>query len=191
MPMWNVSVRLDGTLDKAELNGLAKVSCEKVTTQMPFLSAHTDALQRGLPIQRTMKPKTEDPAEEEDAQTQEEIRSGKQMVLKGSKEIPSAKVVLHMNKWVKPKAGAQTRASSSGDMEQAAEEERQTQERAVEAAKRKRDADIAKAMALAPTPRKKKAGLPAAKKSPEKGKAKVNLGAAGAAAGGVEDEEPE
>ena len=152
LPLWNVSVRMDGALCQTELIGLAKVSCEKMMLQQPFLSAHLDALIRGLPLTRSMKPK--DDEGEEDEVTAEEVRSGRQTVLKAPRDVPGAKVVLAGVK-DKSKGGATTRGSGAGDAEQAADLERQTQEKAAAKAKRRMDDEMAKSSSAA-APRKKR-----------------------------------
>ena len=160
---FNISVRMQGEQSKTELSGMVNVCMEKVVAQLPFLSAQLDALWRGLPILKTMKVKEEEPQDSE--QTIQEIRSGKQSVLKPVSGIPQSRVVPTPPK-VPRKTASNTRASSSSDAASAAEIERATQDKALEKAKRKRDEDLAKAAAHAPAPKRKVTAKPT-KKSKE------------------------
>jgi hypothetical protein len=180
---FNISVRMQGEQSKTELAGMVNVCLEKVVAQLPFLTAQLDALWRGLPILKTMKVKEEEPQENE--QTSQDIRSGKQSVLKAVSGIPQSRVVPQPPK-VPRKTASNTRASSSTDAVTAADIERATQDKALEKAKRKRDEDLAKAAAHAPPPKRKIAGKPIPK-SKEKNQT-VDLGLS---LGGVADDVPE
>ena len=181
---FNISVRMQGEQAKTELAGMVTVCLEKVSAQLPFLTAQLDAISRGQPIQKTMKAKEEGPVEDE--QTQQEIRSGKQTVLKQQSGMPAARVVPQPPK-VPRKSATNTRASSSTDAATAAELERATQEKALDKAKRKREEDLAKAATNAPPPKRKIAGKPPTKITKDK-QPTVDLGAS---VGGVDDDIPE
>lgn len=190
LSLWNVSVWRDGELNKTEVAGLVRVGIEKVTCRMAHLTAHLEALIRGLPITLKMKPK-EDAAEEEEQQASD-LRSGKETVLRGHKDAVAAKVVLNVDKG---RGATTTRAGSSTDAEAAAELERQTQDKALERAKRRREEDEAKAAAAASAPKRGRGpGLRGGRKeTPEKknskrGKEAVDLGGT---SGGAESSDQE
>lgn len=104
LPYWNLSVVLPGELDSAEIAGLVRVTTSNMRLILPFLTAHRDALFRGLPLTKTMTPLPED--EEEETLTQ--VRSQKQSVLYPHAAVPGALVVRGV------KAKAATTASTRG-----------------------------------------------------------------------------
>ena len=154
LPLWNVSIRIDGDLvnqDVAAQVRSSTSSTETIKLRQPFLTAQCHALKSGLAVTKKMKPREDVDAEPTpDEQTQEEIRAGRQSVL--SKAAPAAKVVLNVPK---PKAVSsssvpQTRAATTSEMDIALEMEKQSQDRATARAKRQRQEDEAKAAAAAP-----------------------------------------
>lgn len=155
LPYWNVSVVLPGELDSAEIAGLVRVTTANMRTYLPFMTAHRDAMAKGQPISKNLKPQPE----EEEEETLSQVRSQKQTVLYPHAAVPGAKVV----PGVKTKQGnpSATRATATSDKEEAEKAEKAAQEKAAGRAKRQRDADLATAMARGGRPSKKKApGLP-------------------------------
>ena len=74
---WNASIRLGGELSGPELEGEVRVSADKL--QMPFTTTQRDALIRGVPMVKGLRPKTEE-QEDQDA-TMTQVRQQKQTVL--------------------------------------------------------------------------------------------------------------
>ena len=64
LPYWNVSVRLEEDHDPTQIAGLVRLTVGNMKLMMPFLTAHRDALFRGLPLTKNMKPLAD---EEEEA----------------------------------------------------------------------------------------------------------------------------
>ena len=65
LPYWNVSVRLEEDHDPTQIAGLVRLTVGNMKLMMPFLTAHRDALFRGLPLTKNMKPLAD---EEEEAE---------------------------------------------------------------------------------------------------------------------------
>ena len=175
---WNISLCWNEELTTEELEGLVRVSAEKVKPLMPFCSAQKEAMLKGFPVGRHQKPRTE-PDPEPDA-TLSQVESGRQAVLARLPGVPEARVL--------PGLKAKTRASGKEDAEEAATKEKSSQEKAVSRAKRQREQDMATAMAKAAKVPKKRAGLakPAAGKEKKKDIGGVDLGFLG-----EDEEEPE
>ena len=114
---------------------------------MPFTTAQRDALIRGLPIVKGLRPKAEEQEGQDDTMSQ--VRQQKQTVLSPIAAVPAAKVVAGL------KRASNTRASSSTDAEEAAGREKATQEKAASKAKRQREQDVSTAIAKATKPPKK------------------------------------
>ena len=91
---WTVSLRLDG-VDKEAVEAAVRVVTNRFQKEVPMLSAHMEAFQKGMPVVKYMQSSVVpgEPMDPDVEQTNKEIQAGRQQVLAPVAGVPSSQVI--------------------------------------------------------------------------------------------------